>query len=402
MTHPAPLRVLFVEDSTDDFELIQHALRRGPWALEVARVETEAEQRAALANAGWDIILADYNLPGFDAIRVIEVAQELCPDTPLIVVSGTVGEDVAVETLKLGADDYLLKDSLARLLPAVARALELAQARRQRALLEAEREAARERLIAFNAELEQRVAERTAELQQANRELETFAYAVSHDLRTPLTGILGSTELLLLDDGDRLSPRGRAHVDRLLEAGRRMHELIDALMDLSRVTRDEMRHEHVDLTELATSIVRGLRSIAPQRSVDVVIEDSLTAEGDPRLLKIALENLLANAWKYTANAADPRIEFRAVGGLESAAFAISDNGVGFDMADSPRLFSPFQRLHDATEFPGSGVGLATVQRIVARHGGKITADGRPGEGATFTFSLGAARAHDPREGAVRS
>lgn len=390
------LRVLFVEDSADDFELIRYTLEQGPWVLAVDRVDAEETLRNALGECAWDIVLADYNLPGFDAVRVLEVAQELCPDTPLIVVSGTVGEDVAVETLKLGADDYLLKDSLARLVPAVARALELAQARRQRAHLEAEREAHRQRLIAFNAELERRVAERTAELQVANRELETFAYAVSHDLRTPLTGILGSTELLLLDDGDVLSDRGRAHVDRLLESGRRMHELIDALMDLSRVTRDEMRHERVDLSELAASIIRTLQAGAPQRSVEVTIDDGLVADGDPRLLKIVLENLLGNAWKYTAKAAAPRIEFRATTGDGGApAFAVRDNGVGFDMAEVTRLFNPFQRLHDATEFPGSGVGLATVQRIVARHGGSITAEGRPGAGATFTFTLGAPSTPDP-------
>ncbi|HWL42528.1 MAG TPA: ATP-binding protein [Ilumatobacter sp.] len=384
------LRVLLVEDSDDDYELIVHALGSGPWTLAVERVDTEPALRRALAASPWDIVLADYSLPGFDALRTLEVLTELTPETPLIVVSGTVGEDVAVETLKLGADDYLLKASLTRLVAAVGRALELASSRRQRAALEAEREQTQARLVAFNAELEQRVAERTEELQRANRELESFAYAVSHDLRTPLTGVLGSAELLLLDHDTVLSESGHRHLDRLLESTRRMNELIDDLLDLSRATRDEMRREPVDLSLLAHAVIARLRESSPHRCVEVVIDDQLVADGDPRLLRIVLENLLGNAWKYTANAPDPRIEFRSAGGVTSPAFSVRDNGAGFDAADAARIFSPFQRLHDATEFPGTGIGLATVQRIVTRHGGRIVADGRSGQGATFTFTLGTA------------
>jgi PAS domain S-box-containing protein len=228
---------------------------------------------------------------------------------------------------------------------------------------------------------------RVAELRALNQELEAFSYSVSHDLRAPLRAIDGFSQALLEDCADRLDDAGRDHLRRVRAAAQRMGELIDDLLGLSRVTRREMRSERVDLTGLAASIVAGLRRNEPGRQVETVIAEGLRAEGDPHLLRLALENLLGNAWKFTARRPAARIELglRRVDG--PPAFFVADNGAGFDMAHAGKLFGAFQRLHAMDEFPGTGIGLATVQRIVHRHGGRIWCEAVPGQGATFYFTL---------------
>ncbi len=240
----------------------------------------------------------------------------------------------------------------------------------------------------IRAELEQRVAHRTRELQTLNNELETFCYSVSHDLRAPLRGIAGFAEILAKNHAGALDETAQNYLGRILAATHRMGELIDDLLNLSRVSRDEMRCEAVDLSAIARDILADLRHTAPDRQVEVAVEDGLRAEGDARLLRVLLENLLGNAWKFTSKTPDARIAFTSEGSEDGATvFAVSDNGAGFDMRYADKLFGPFQRLHRATEFPGTGIGLATVQRIVSRHGGRISAQAEPGKGATFRFSL---------------
>jgi len=250
-----------------------------------------------------------------------------------------------------------------------------------------ERKQAQAKLLAFNAELEQRVAQRTLELQTLNTELETFCYSVSHDLRAPLRGIAGFTELLARHYASALDDTAQGYLGRVLAATHRMGELIDDLLKLSRVSRDQMHRETVDLSAIARDVLAHLRHDAPERQVEVSIADGLSAEGDPRLLRILLENLLDNAWKFTSKTSDARIAFTAGSEDGLPVFAVSDNGAGFDMRYASKLFGPFQRLHRATEFPGTGIGLATVQRIVNRHGGRIRAEAEAGKGATFRFSL---------------
>jgi len=251
-----------------------------------------------------------------------------------------------------------------------------------------EREQARADLVALNAVLEQRVAERTEELRLANAELDSFAHTVSHDLRTPLNGIFGFTQLLTLDYGHLLSGPGKQYLDGLTTASQRMNELIEDLLKLSQASRDAIRWEPVNLSAIATGVAERLQASSPDRAVTVTIDDGLTAEGDVRLLQIVLENLIQNAWKYTSKQAAAEIRISAVPGRDQPTFAVSDNGAGFDMRHAPRLFRPFERLHDPGEFPGTGVGLATVDRIIARHGGHIAAESAPEQGATFTFTLG--------------
>jgi len=237
------------------------------------------------------------------------------------------------------------------------------------------------------AELERRVRERTRQLEFANAELEAFVYAVSHDLRAPLRALDGFSQIVIEDYADRLDEAGRQHLQRIRGAAQRMAMLLDDLLELSRMTRRELRRERVDLSALATEIVEELQSQEPGRRVACRIAPGLSAEADPHLARVVLQNLLANAWKFTAPREQAVVEVGAERRGDETAFYVRDNGVGFDMAYAHKLFMPFQRLHDPAEFPGTGVGLATVRRIVHRHGGRTWAEGRPDEGATFWFTL---------------
>lgn len=236
-------------------------------------------------------------------------------------------------------------------------------------------------------QLERRVAERTAELLTLNKELETFCYSVSHDLRAPLRAINGFSSLLLANYSGRLDPTGNDYLARTAAAARRMSEIIDDLLDLSRVTRTEMSPVPVDLGALARDIAGQLQAREPQRRVEVVIDECAPVLGDPNLLRLLLENLLSNAWKFTSRTAAPRVEVRARRDAGRAVYSVRDNGAGFDPAYAEKLFKPFSRLHTEDEFAGTGVGLATAARIIERHGGRIWAEGAVGRGAAFHFIL---------------
>ncbi len=240
----------------------------------------------------------------------------------------------------------------------------------------------------LNADLERRVKERTAELTSANRELESFAYSISHDLRAPLRGIDGFSHLLDEEYGDWIDDQGRGYIERVRKAVQRMGTLIDDILELSRVTRQEMRREDVDLSRLATEVAEEISRAQPGRRVDFVHAPGCHANGDAQLLRLLLQNLLENAWKYTGPSNTAKVEFGSETADGKTVFFVRDNGVGFDMRYAGRLFSPFERLHKPQEFEGSGVGLATVSRIAHRHGGRIWAEAKPGEGATFRFTLG--------------
>jgi light-regulated signal transduction histidine kinase (bacteriophytochrome) len=240
----------------------------------------------------------------------------------------------------------------------------------------------------LNAELEQRVETRTRELQTSNRELEAFCYSVSHDLRAPLRAIDGFSDILLRDYRDKVDEAGQRSLQRVRSGAQRMAQLIDDLLSLSRVTRTQIKRQDVDLSAAAREVANELRRLDPDREVEVIIPDGLTAQGDPRLLRQVLENLLGNAWKYTSKQPAARIEMGTCSGpAGKLAYFVKDNGAGFDMKYAGKLFAVFQRLHSHSEFPGNGVGLATVQRIVLRHGGEVWAEGAVGQGATLYFSL---------------
>ena len=242
-------------------------------------------------------------------------------------------------------------------------------------------------LAAARAELERRVAERTTELSVANRELESFAYAVSHDLRAPLRGINGWSQAVLEDCGPQLDEQGRQHLKRVRGEAQRMDQLIDNLLELSRVTRAPLRREPVDLTALAKELEPSLRAEQPERVVDFVVAPGLVAEGDTVLLRAVLQNLLQNAWKFTGKRSRARIEVGCTSEKGQTVYHVRDDGAGFDMRYAGKLFAPFQRVHSLAEFPGTGIGLATVQRIIHRHGGKVWVTAEVDRGATFSFTL---------------
>lgn len=239
----------------------------------------------------------------------------------------------------------------------------------------------------LNDELEQRVIERTAQLEAANHELEAFAYSVSHDLRAPLRSVDGFTQALLEDYHEKLDETGKEYINRVRNATQHMGLLIDDMLKLSRVTRTEFRHESINLSAMVKEIVEASRQMNPDRIVDVTIKKGIIVRGDPYLMRIALQNLIDNAWKFTGKEVHPKIEFGSTVKEKETTCFIRDNGVGFDMAYVDKLFGPFQRLHTTQEFSGTGIGLATVQRIINRHGGHVRAEGEIGKGAVFYFTL---------------
>ncbi|MBB6093881.1 PAS domain S-box-containing protein [Povalibacter uvarum] len=252
---------------------------------------------------------------------------------------------------------------------------------------EFERAIAHTQLQQLTSSLEARVATRTAELAELNKQLEAFSYSVSHDLRAPVRAVNAFAGLLLAEQPAALNDEAKHYLHRISAAGARMNELIEGLLVLARASHQQLHREPVDLCELAREIVSSLRENDPQRQVEIVFPPAAIVQGDRRMLNVAMTNLIENAWKYTRNSTAASIEFCLRRDGDDTVFSIRDNGVGFDMRYTERLFEPFHRLHSPSEFPGSGIGLATVARILQRHGGRIWAQSAPGEGATFYFTI---------------
>jgi signal transduction histidine kinase len=358
---PAPAlraHALVVDDNADLRAYVGGLL--APY-YEVTTASDGLEALDAVSERMPDIVVSDVMMPRLDGFGLVRELRRnrATASLPVILLSARAGEASAVEGLDAGSDDYLVKPFTAReLLARVRTHVELARARR--AWVE--------------------------ELERANRELDAFSYSVSHDLRAPLRSIDGFSRALEEDCGDALSEEGKDSLRRIRAGVGRMATLIDDLLKLARITRTRVSRDRVDLTALASGILDDLRRAHPHRDVTVDVAEGLTVEGDPALLRVALVNLLENAWKYSAHRVGARIEF-ARHAAEEPTFVVRDNGAGFDMAYADRLFAPFQRLHRAEEFEGTGIGLATVQRVIHRHGGRIWAEAEVGRGAAFFFAL---------------
>jgi signal transduction histidine kinase len=355
-----PPRILWADDNADLRAYVAGLL--APYYLVEAVADCAMALEAARERTP-DLILSDVMMPrldGFGLLRALRTDART-RTVPVILLSARAGEEAAVEGLDAGADDYLVKPFSAReLLARVRTHLELARVRRAW----------------------------VQELAQANQELEAFSYSVSHDLRAPLRAMDGFSQALIDDYGETLDAQARHYLQRLRAGTQRMSALIDDLLTLSRITRAPLQKTSINVTELARGIIADLRHRDPSRTVAISIAEGLSARGDARLVTIVLENLLGNAWKFTAKQPKAQIACGQERQRDEIIFYVRDNGAGFDMAYADQLFAPFQRLHRDTEFEGTGIGLATVHRIIARHGGRIWAGAAVDQGATFFFTLG--------------
>lgn len=386
----APKRILTVDDSETYLQTLAEALRGAGYEVVLARSGEQALELLAVQPV--DCVLLDLLMPGIggeEACRRIKAAPGL-RDTPIILLTALEDRDVMIRGLSAGADDYIAKSSDFEVL----RARVLAQMRRKQ--FEDENRLIREELLQKELEAaEVRTAHKVAEaraalveeLERKNKELEAFSYSVSHDLRAPLRGIDGFSQALLEDYGSTLEPQAQDYLRRVRAAAQRMGELIDDLLQLSQVGRAPLRRQPVNLSAVALTVAANLKRADSDRQVDIQIADDISADGDPGLLRALLENLLGNAWKFTTTTESARIEFSTMQDDDAFVYVLRDNGVGFDMNFADRLFSPFQRLHTVAEFPGTGIGLATVQRIVDRHGGRVWAEAEIGRGAAFYWTL---------------
>lgn len=395
-----PRRVLAIDDDRDYLDMLGDAL--GSLGYEVVLATSGTEALDILASEDIDCILLDRSMPGLSGLETCRriKAAPVVRDIPLVMLTGTAGRDSTIEALDAGADDFLIKTAELSVLTARIQAqlrrkqFEDEHRRVRERLLRSEMAAAEERAARESAEARAAFAEESAsaarELEAANRELESFSYSVSHDLRAPLRTITAFTQALAEDLDDKLDEQSRDHLRRVLGATARMSDLIDALLELARIHRQPIARRRVDVSAIALSVLEELQRRDPGRAVAIAVAPGLVATGDERLVRILFDNLLGNAWKFTARRPHAHITVAATsqpGGELS--FYVRDDGIGFEMARAERLFSAFQRLHTAAAYQGTGIGLATVRRIVERHGGRVWAEAAPEQGATFFFTLAA-------------
>jgi signal transduction histidine kinase len=356
-------RILWADDNADMRDYVRRLLADH---YEVLAVPDGLTALSKAREDPPDLVLSDVMMPGLDGFGLLRELRKHGPTRtiPVILLSARAGEESALEGLTAGADDYLAKPFSAReLLARVRTHLELARVRKEWA----------------------------KELEQANKELEAFSYSVSHDLRAPLRAIDGFSKALLDKYADKLDKEGCHFLNRVRTGTQKMSALINDLLNLSRITRAPLRREPISLTELAKSVIADLQEKEPSRKITIQIANGLATQGDARLVTIVLVNLLGNAWKFTSKQLEPQVVLGSKRMGSEDVFFVQDNGAGFDMAYADKLFAPFQRLHQDSDFEGTGIGLATVQRVISRHGGRIWAESAVGKGATFFFTLGGAQ-----------
>ena len=406
------MKVLIVDDSRSDRKIIRFNFEwHGCQVFEAANGRQGLELAAAKKP---DLIISDSLMPVMDGFRFLQKlkSREDLKSIPVIFYAAVYAGGREVEiALGLGARAFLEKpqhpeelwEEVGRLMAAgeggeaatrtctrpesefLGNYSQLVTGKLERRVWELAEE--KGNLARLNGELERRVLERTAQLEAANRELELFSYSISHDLRAPLRHIDGFSQALQEEYAAELAAGGREYLGRIVKSSRRMLEMIDAILELSRYARSKPVRENLDLSAMAREVGGALAGSHCGRVVELRVAGGLTARGDTQLVRVALEKLLGNAWKFTAKTGEPLVEFYGTTWGGRTAFAVRDNGAGFDSAYADKLFAPFQRVHSQEEFPGCGMGLAIVKRIITLHGGEIRAEAAPGRGATFVFTV---------------
>jgi light-regulated signal transduction histidine kinase (bacteriophytochrome) len=392
-----PIGVLIVEDSEDDALLLLRELRRGGYEPVCERVETHEAMKAALENGRWDIVISDYVLPGFSGLAALNILKESGQDLPFIIVSGNIGEDIAVAAMKAGAHDYIIKGNLTRLVPAVERELREADVRheKQRAEeeLKVERQRAEKALKEANETLERCVAERTvklaqseAELQRSNSDLQQFAYIASHDLQSPLRNVEGFVKLLARRYEGQLDAKADEFILHISNGVKDMQMLIHDILEYSKVDSGGKMFASVDMSLCVNKAISNLRAEIDEKNAEITHNETLpVVHGDAIQLTGLLQNLIGNAIKFSQEEPKVHISWKREG--NRAVFTIQDNGIGMDMKDTDKIFAVFHRLHSKSEYLGTGIGLAICKKIVERHGGRIWVESEPGKGSTFFFTL---------------
>jgi two-component system, NtrC family, sensor kinase len=386
-----PKKILAVDDSATYLHELADELREEGYDVILAGSGKEALELLEVQSV--DCILLDLLMPNLSGKETCQIIKKRAAwrQIPLVILTAVEEAQALVEGINAGADDYVPKSGDFEVLKARVRA----QLRRKqfedenqsihKKLLEKELEVAQAKA---SQEIAETRASLTDELQRKNQELETFTYSVSHDLRAPVRALHGFSQMLLEDFAGQLPPKAQEYVSKIREAAIRMGNLVEALLQLSRLDRARLNCELVDFSQLVRAIAGELQQSEPERQVDFLIKDGLVIEADRHLIRAALDNLMGNAWKFTRKEPHARIEVGASPMQPVMAYFVRDNGAGFNLAYADKLFAPFQRMHKEADFPGTGIGLATVRRIVERHGGRVWAESKVGQGATFWFTLG--------------
>jgi two-component system, sensor histidine kinase and response regulator len=374
---PEPLTLLYVEDEQLTRDTVCSLIGRRFPELVIRSAENGALGLQQFLEHGADLVMTDIKMPVLNGIELARRIKAEHPATPVIVTSAHSDMEYFIESIEIGINRYVMKPiDAGKLFGALQETMAGLRLARE---LKAQQDA----VVSLN----QHLLARTAELELANRDLEAFSYTVSHDLRTPLTNINGYCQVILEIFGAGLDPKCREFIEIIFGETIAMNELIKTLLDFSRLSRKELLCGSTDLSDLAQATASALQMREPERSVDFRIAPQVSALCDPDLLRVVLDNLLGNAFKYTGRKDRARIEFGVTGSGGERVYFVRDDGAGFDMAQADRLFSPFQRLHTEREFNGFGIGLATVHRIIQRHGGRVWAEGEEGKGASFYFTL---------------
>jgi len=358
------LLLLYVEDEPTTRDVVSTIMRRKFPQIRIHTAENGKEGLERFKEIRPDIVVTDIKMPLMNGIEMARAIRTLNGTASIIVTSAHSDMDYFIASIEIGINRYVMKPiDKNRLITAIDDCVAAIM-------------------------LERRVQEQAEELAAANMALEAFNYTVAHDLRGPLTSISGSCQVLNELYGDKIDEQGKKVIQYINAGVLRMDSLIGALLGFSRLSHQELHREEVDLSSMAMAIAADLQLRQPERRCVFTIAEKVTCNGDPILLGAVMENLLGNAWKYSGKRESARIEFGMTEVAGNPACFVRDNGTGFDMKEVHKLFGTFQRLHDSSEFEGNGIGLATVQRIIQRHGGKVWAEGEAGKGATFYFTLG--------------